>query len=399
MPAKARTHSLGEFVALTALMTSLVALSIDAMLPALPLISAELGVTDENDRQHVISMLFLGMAVGQILYGPVSDRIGRKVPVMVGLVLFILGSVLSAVATSFEWMLWGRFIQGLGAAGPRIVSVAIVRDQYEGNLMGKIMSLIMMVFILVPALAPGIGLGIMSLFNWRMIYWFFVLLALVASLWFWWRQPETLSEIRRVTYSAHSLVVACREVITNRFSGGYMLSAGLIFGAFIGYLNSAQQIFQELYGTGDWFALYFAVLALSIGFSSYVNSRLVTRLGMVFLTRHALIALTVLSVVFFVLCLWQTPALNVLMAYLILCFFCIGILFGNFNAMAMEPMGHIAGLASALIGSVTTLISLCLGYWVGALYDDSVLPLVTGFALLSGLSLVLVLWIERTRAQ
>ncbi len=390
---------LGEFVALMALMISLVALSIDAMLPALPAIGAELGVEHENDAQLIVSMLFLGLAVGHMVYGPVSDSVGRKPAIYAGVALFVAGCLISIFATGFTAMLAGRVLQGFGAAGPRIVIIALVRDQYEGRAMARIMSLVMAVFIMVPALAPAVGQGILMVAHWRAIFGLFLVLALIGVTWFALRQPETLLRDRRKPFSLGRIALAARETCANRVAFGYTVAAGLIFGAFIGYLNSAQQIFQTLYGLGEQFPLYFAVLALSIGGASYLNARLVMRFGMRPLSNWALRLLSLLSLGFFAAA-WTAagvPPLWALMSYLMAAFFCIGILFGNFNALAMEPMGHIAGVAAAVIGSLTTFVSLLFGTWIGQAFDGTVLPLAAGFALLGLAAMAVMSWTERTR--
>lgn len=313
--------------------------------------------------------------------------------------MFVLGCLLSVAATSFPVMLAGRFLQGLGAAGPRIVMIALVRDGYEGRAMARIMSLVMAVFILVPALAPGIGQGILLVAHWRGIFVVLLALALVSLVWFAYRQPETLAANRRAPFSMLRIGRAIHETCTHRTSFGYTIAAGLIFGAFIGFLNSAQQIFQGQYGLGKLFPLYFAVLALSIGGASLVNARLVVRFGMRRLSGLALTVLSGLSLVFFAVA-WSAagnPPLWALMAYLMAAFFCIGILFGNFNALAMDPLGHIAGVAASVVGSLTTFISLLLGLAIGLAYDGTVLPLAGGFAALGIASIAVMRFVESGR--
>ncbi len=391
----------GEFVTLTALIISLVALSIDIMLPALQQIAGDLGAPRANDSQLIVSALFAGLAAGQIVYGPLSDSIGRKPASHAGLVLFILGCLMSILATSFAVMLAGRVLQGLGAAGPRSVIIALVRDQYEGRAMARIMSLVMAVFIMVPALAPGIGQVILMIAHWRAIFGFLLAVAAISLVWFALRQPETLAPERRVGFSPSRIVLAVRETCGNRVAFGYTLASGLIFGAFVGYLNSAQQIFQIQYGLGALFPLYFAVLALAIGGASLVNARLVMRHGMRRLSAWALGMLTGLSLAFLVPATLAggAPPLWALMAYLVVAFFCIGMLFANFNALAMEPLGHIAGVGAAVVGSLTTLISMILGGAIGQAYDGGVLPLVAGFALLGLAAIAVMRWIERGREK
>ncbi len=386
----------GEFVALMAMMTSLVALSIDALLPALPEIGQALGVQRENDNQLIISLLFLGMAVGQMLYGPLSDSIGRKPAIYIGFALFMSGCLLALVATSFPVLLAGRVLQGIGAAGPRIVTVALIRDQYEGRAMARVMSFVMMVFILVPVIAPLFGQMMLIVAHWRAIFGVYLGLALIACLWFALRQPETLAPNRRIPFSLARIGLALGEIFSNRIASGYTLAAGLIFGAFVGYLNSAQQIFQVQYGLGRMFPLYFAFLALSIGSASFTNGRLVMRYGMRWLSLSALLTLGGLSLTFLAVAYgWAgQPPLWALMIYFLMAFFCIGILFGNLNALAMGPLGHIAGVGAAVVGSLSTFISLLLGTLIGQSYNGTVLPLVGGFALLSAAALSAMHWAE-----
>lgn len=386
-----------EFVVLVALMISLVALSIDVMLPALPAIAAELGAQRDNDRQLIISSLFLGLAAAQMIYGPLSDSLGRKVTIYAGVWLFIVGCCISIFAPTFHLMLVGRFLQGAGAAAPRVVSVAMVRDLYQGRAMARVMSLTMTVFILVPVFAPLLGQLVLAVAPWRAIFVLLLALAVLVLVWFWRRQPETLPRERRAPFSFVRIGRAIVETCTNRVAFGYTLAAGFMFGAFVGYLNSSQQIFQDLYGQGALFPVYFGALALSIGVSSAVNARLVMRLGMRYLCNLALRVLVAASLVFAVVTTISNgvPPLVVAMAYLLLCFFCVGVLFGNFNALAMEPLGHIAGVASAVIGSLTTFISLALGTLIGVWFDGTLFPLAFGFAALGLASIATVYWTQR----
>ena len=392
-------RSEGEFIALVALLISLVALAIDAMLPALPQIGTDLGVTHNNDRQQVITVFFIGLGIGQLFYGPLSDSIGRKPAIYGGLVLFMVGNLLSVFANSFELMLLGRLLQGLGAAGPRIVVIAMVRDQYEGRAMAKVMSMVMAVFILVPAMAPALGQGILLVWHWRAIFILFFTMAAIGFIWLLVRQSETLLPEQRTAVSAQRLYRNIREIFLNRIVFGYMIATGFIFAAFVGYLTSAQQIFQELYMLGEMFPLYFAILSIAIGAASLANSRLVMRYGMSALCRWSLVAIVVICGGFFIyaMVLDDAPPLWTFMTCFICSFFAMGILFGNLNALAMEPMGHIAGTAAAVIGSITTIISLVLGAAIGTMFDGSVLPVVGGFAGFGALSLVVMQWTDGKR--
>lgn len=375
-----RPLHLSEFVPMLALMISITALSTDIMLPALDIIGQDLGVADPNDAQLVVSSLFLGFAVGQLLVGPLSDSFGRKPVIYAGYVVFGIGCVLSAVADDFTTMLVGRVLQGLGAAGPRVVSTALVRDGYAGREMARIMSFIMAVFILVPAIAPALGEGVIALGGWRACFTALLVLAAVAAIWFALRQPETLAPEARRPFRASVIASGVAEIARTRTSTAYTLVMGGVFGAFLGYLSAAQQIFQQTYDTGQWFAAWFGLAALAIGAASVVNAQLVMRLGMRYLTGVALIGTSVISGALLAADLiGGTPPFWAFVAWQIPAFFCFGLLFGNLNALAMEPLGHIAGLGAALVGAVSTLIALPFGWWVGAAYAGGITELIAAF--------------------
>ena len=394
---RATPAGFAEFVVLIALIISLVALSIDTMLPALPAMADDLGVTRINDSQYVITIFFLGMGLGQIFFGPWSDAVGRKPAILAGFALFAAGCVLSLLAPNFETLLLGRFLQGLGASGPRIVSVALVRDTHRGREMARVMSFVMTIFILVPVFAPALGQLLLSLSGWRSIFALFLGLALVLALWFGWRQAETLPAAARIRLAPARLLLDTRAILRVRAALGYTLTMGFAFGAFLGYLGSSQQIFQVQYALGSRFPLYFGLLACAIGIASLVNARLVMRFGMRRLVRLALrviwgLSLPALAVAWYFA---GHPPLALLMLYLLAVFFFFGILFGNLNALAMEPLGHIAGLGSAVIGSLSTLMSVVFGIFVADAYNQTVLPLLLGFALLGAAAQVVVAWTER----
>lgn len=381
-----------EFIALMAVMMSLTALSIDAMLPALSIIGADLGVQNSNDNQLTISSLFFGIAVGQLIYGPVSDSVGRKKPLYIGLIIFLVGTFVSVVATSLTGMIVGRAIQGFGLASPRTVSLAMIRDQFQGREMAKVMSFVMMIFILVPTLAPGVGQLILMVANWQAIFIFIGLMAVFILVWFWARMHETLGKEKRVAFSFGRIGSSMVEICTNKTALGYTLTGGLVSSAFIGFLNSAQQIFQDQYHLGAQFPLYFAVLAMSIGVASFVNGKLVMKYGTQRMVKTAISVLVSIAVIFalYVPTLTEGMSLELTMVYLVMTLFCIGILFGNLNSMAMEPLGHIAGVGSAIVGSLSTFVGVGIGTFIGLQYNGSLLPIIYGFALSGGLSLVLI---------
>ena len=395
-PSNSRAIGLGEFIGLMAMLTALVALSIDMLLPALPAIGASLGISRANDNQLIVSLFFLGFGLGQLFYGPGSDAVGRKPAAYVGLALYTTGCLLAFASRSFALMLVGRFLQGVGVAGPRTITLALVRDRFEGREMARVMSLVMAVFILVPIVAPALGQAILRISGWRAIFGVYLTMGLIASVWFGMRQEETLPPERRIPFSPARVWSAVSEVVTNRCSIGYTLASGFVFGAFLGYLSSAQQILQQEYGLGERFPVYFALLAIAIGGASLVNARLVVRYGMSALSNWSLRGICFVSIVFTVVASAGSgqPPLSLLMTYLMVTFFGIGLLFGNLNALAMQPLGHIAGTGAAVVGATSMLISLVLGTIIGQSYNGTVLPLVGGFAVLSACAIIATAWAD-----
>ena len=401
MSSSHRAINLGEFVALMATLTALAALSIDMVLPALPAIGSSLGVSRANDNQLIVSLLFLGFGLGQLFYGPLSDAVGRRPAAFVGLAMFSAGCVVALASQTFPLMLAGRFLQGIGAAGPRTITLALVRDKFEGREMARVMSLITMVFILVPIVAPAIGQTVLAAWGWRAIFVVYLVMCLVTFVWFAIRQEETLPSHRRLPLAVGRLAAAAREVVTHRQSFGYTIASGLIFGALVGYLSSAQQILQQEYLLGPRFPLFFAMVAIAIGVASFTNASLVLRYGMLTLATWSLRGIFLVSVVFAAVAgTWSGhPPLWWLMAYLITCFFGIGLLFGNLNALAMQPLGHVAGTGAAIVGATSMLLSLVLGTAIGQSYNGTVLPLVVGFAALSACAMLVSRWAEGSVRQ
>jgi DHA1 family bicyclomycin/chloramphenicol resistance-like MFS transporter len=388
-----------EFIPLMALLTALDALSIDAMLPALSQIGRDLAVTNANDVQLVVGAMFLGMTLGQMVGGPLSDSVGRKPAIYWGLALYVVGCAIAILAPTFSILIGARVLQGLGASIPVVVSIAMVRDLYEGAPMARIMSFMGSVFILVPILAPLAGQGLLLVAPWRAIFVMFMILAIPASVWFALRQPETLIEDRRRAFSAAQLLDAAKQVLTNRVAVGYALATGLLFGAFLGYLSSTQQIFQVAFSVGRYFVLFFSSLSASIGLALVVNGKLVTHYGMQRMTMAAFVGLSALSIAFLPVAyaMGGVPPVWLFMLYLCPTFFCVGILFGNLNSLAMEPLGAVAGMGAAISSAITSALGLPLGTLVGRAFDGTVLPLVSGFAVLGSLALLAMLWAERER--
>ncbi len=381
-----------SFVALMAVMMSFIALSIDAMMPALGQIGADLDVQNSNDVQFVISFIFIGLAVGILFFGPFADSFGRKNAIYLGMGIFLIGCLASIFASSFKVMLAGRILQGMGAASCRVSTMCMIRDKFEGNTMAKVMSFIMIIFILSPALAPSLGQLVLFFASWRYIFVVMFVIGAVGVIWLAMGQEETLAIEKRRPFRFKPILEAVKETLWNRIARGYTIASGLIFGAFVAYLNLAQQILQEQYMLGEAFALAFGFLALGIGLASFANTRWVYRYGMEFICKGSLIIMVGISIIFLPVSLFfgGHPPLVILMIFLFVTFFCCGLLFGNFNTMAIHPVGHIAGSASSVIGSLQTLLSAGLGALVGSQYQGTINPLILSFLVLGVLSLILV---------
>ena len=334
------------------------------------------------------------MALGQMAYGPLSDSVGRKPAIYLGLGIFIAGTVICLLAADFPTMLAGRLLQGLGAAGPRIVTMALVRDQFAGPAMARVMSIIITVFIAGPILAPFIGQGIVLVAPWRVIFVLLLVLGVAILAWFAMRQPETLAAGARRPLAFRPIAAAVIETCATRAAIGHTVASGLAFGAIFGYINSARQIFQDIYAVGDYFPFYFSGLALAVGIATITNSRLVATIDMRLLCRASATAQAAMSIAFLAIfyAMAGAPPLWGVMIYLAAMFFCLGILFGNLNALAMEPLGHIAGVAASVVGSISLLIAAILGTLIGQYFDGTLLPLVAGFAALSLLTSAALRW-------
>lgn len=390
-----------EFIFLVALLTAMVAMSIDTMLPAIGTIADEFGVADPNRRQYIITAFFAGMALGTLLAGPISDTTGRKPAIFAGLLIYLGGTALCLFSTSFEILIAGRALQGLGAASPRVVSMAMVRDGQGGAAMARIMSFVMSVFMLVPILAPSIGQLILLAFDWRMIFVGFGVMAVAAAVLLAWRQEETLPRANSVAFSPRNLLASAREFFRHPVAWGYTIVVGFVFAPMICYLGTSQQIFATQYAQGKLFSLWFGFFALALACAMVVNARLVMRLGMRTMSKWAVRALVLLAAIFLAVSLGFAghPPLWSLGLYLFATFFCSGILFGNFNAMAMEPVGHIAGMAAALSGTLSSLVSLGFGAWFGQQYNGTVLPLVACFFLMGCAALLCSEAVEQAKRR
>ncbi len=369
-----------EFVALMAALMSVVALSLDALLPALDIIGLAVGTSNPADNQLLITLFFLGVGTGPLLFGPISDSIGRKPVVYVGFALFIAASMICVYAESLEAMVIGRILQGVSLSAPRTMSVAMVRDVYSGNYMARIMSFVTVVFILVPIIAPALGKAILDLYGWEAIFHVQVVFAILVTLWFWRRQAETLSDENRTRFRAKVFIDGYRELLNYRQTMIFTMIWGLVTGSFLVYLSTAQQIFQDQYNLKEAFPYIFAALALTIGTATLLNGTLVLRLGMLKLVTMSLIAYVLISLAYVIFFFNSAnPPFWVLLTFFGLQFFAVGFLFGNLRALAMEPVGHIAGIGAAITGCIATIMAVPISAYIGKFVTDSVYPMFLGF--------------------
>ncbi|MBC2846710.1 multidrug effflux MFS transporter [Winogradskyella flava] len=379
-----------EFVVLMAALMSIVALSIDAVLPALPMIGDYLSVSDPLDNPKLITSIFLGLGIGQLIFGPLSDSFGRKPIVYMGFLLFIVASIICITTKNFEMMLFGRVLQGIGLASPRTMCIAMVRDSYDGDYMAKILSIVVMVFILVPIVAPTLGQFLMNHYSWKFIFSFTLVFGLLVMLWFWLRQPETLKEKYRIPYRLSIFKTGTVQFFKIKSAVIYTLLSGFITGSFMVYLSTSQQIFEKQYDLAEEFPLIFASLAISVGLATFMNSQLVVRFGMRRIVHIAMWSFILTSLVFIILFrASNNPNIEVLVTFFAIQFFTIGFLFGNLRALAMQPMGHIAGIGSALNGFISTVMAVPIANYIGSFVVDSVTPLFMGFLVCGLISIAL----------
>ncbi|WP_108659867.1 Bcr/CflA family efflux MFS transporter [Acuticoccus kandeliae] len=386
--------SMGEFVAMMAMMMAMTALSVDVMLVVLPDMAAYFSLTDPNQQQFIVTVYLVAFATGHLIAGPLSDRLGRRPIIMAGLVVYFIGGAVALSADSFTMLLVGRAIQGIGAAGPRVVAVAVVRDNFAGRAMSQVMSFIMMVFIMVPIIAPAIGSLIAMAGSWHTIFAFLLLVAALNLVWVYLRLPETNKAL--IEHKPVTLVEAIRLMINSRLTMGYMLALGFLFGGLMNYVATSQQLFADVYGIVDWFPAAFASGAAAMVVATFVNARLVQKLGMRLLSHGALLALIGASILASLSLLVSAEMpVAMMLGFTIICFFCIGIILPNFNAIAMEPLGRVAGTGAAFVGFVMTGIGAVLGGAMGQLYNQTVGPLVLGYLIYSSIVLAIVLVTER----
>ena len=384
-----------EFIILVSIMFGMIAFGTDTMLPAFPDIAKDLELLNVNKAQLIISSFILGTGLGQLISGPISDTFGRKPIITIGLMIFILACIAAYYAETLEMMLVARFIQGLGISAPRTVTMALIRDLYSGRKMAQVMSLAMAIFVLVPALAPSIGQLLFINFGWRSIYMAFIAFALIGLLWLNLRQPETLPIEQRKKLSSTEFLSAFKVVITNTAVVKYTVTLALGFGALFGYLNSAQQIFVDTLGAGMKFPMYFAIISILAAPASFMNAALVMKYGMKLLATIGF-ALQIIFAIITILIINQDFIsmewlLVIFISWSVMAFFLKGLYFGNLNALAMEPMGEIAGMASAIIGASATMLGILIAIPIGLAFNGTATPVLFGYITCSSLALILML--------
>ncbi|MBT8317847.1 MAG: multidrug effflux MFS transporter [Lutibacter sp.] len=384
-----------EFIALMAALMSIVALAIDALLPALDFIGISIGTTQSVDNQLLITMIFLGLGLGPLFFGPISDSLGRKPIVYMGFGLFIIASLICIHAESLELMIFGRILQGIGLSAPRTISIAMVRDSYSGDYMARIMSFITVVFILVPIVAPAMGKFVLDHYNWQAIFYIQLIFSILVSGWFWLRQPETLALSKRVKFTSHIFIDGLKEVRKSKRTIGFTLISGFVTGSFMVYLSTAQQIFQLQYDLKEQFPYIFAGLAIAIGSATFLNGALVVKFGMEKMVTTSLLTFFGVSLLYIVLFSGNAnPPIAILLAFFGLQFFAIGFLFGNLRALAMEPVGHIAGIGAAITGFISTIMAVPISTLIGRFVLNTAVPLFVGFLICSIFSILILMYLK-----
>ncbi|MCQ0971801.1 multidrug effflux MFS transporter [Paracoccus sp. TK19116] len=385
-----RRLPLPEFIGMLAFLFATLAFSIDAMLPALPEIAQALTPDNVNRAQLILTSFVGGMGVGTLIAGPLSDAMGRKRTITLGFAIYIAAAIAAMFANSLEFLLIARFVQGLGAAGPRIVGLALVRDLYAGREMARITSFVMMIFILVPAMAPSVGAVIIDAFGWHGVFAAFVLFALGGATWLNLRQAETLPPERRRPLRIATLRAAAIEVLSDRQVMLATIVMTLGYAQMFGLLSSAQQLFGEAYGRGDEFPLWFAAMALLSGIGTIFNATFVIRFGMRRIAKAAYIMQTCVSAVMLILLLTDAvPAplrFPVFFFWVTSVFFMAGVTFGNLNALALQTMGHIAGMAASIVSAVATILSVLIAAPIGLFYNGTAIPAATATLICSALA-------------
>jgi len=385
-----------EFILLMACLMSIVALSIDTILPALNPIGLSIGTVNQNENQLLITMIFLGLGLGQLIFGPISDSFGRKPVVYIGFTVFMLASFLCIAAPNIEIMVIGRILQGIGLSASRSISIAMIRDRFEGDYMAKIMSFVVTIFILVPIIAPTLGKFLLDNYGWESIFYSQLLFGIVVLCWFWKRQPETLPPAYKKKFSMAIFINGSKEFIKYRSAVIFTLISGLATGSFMVFLSTSQHIFEVQYGLVDQFPYIFGALAFSVGVATFTNGTLVVRFGMKKLVTIFSIVFSLTSLLYISIFYGETnPSISILILFLALQFFSVGFLFGNVRSLAMQPLGHISGIGAAINGFISTIMAVPIATFIGSFVETTALPLFIGFAACGLGSLLLLLFVKK----
>jgi DHA1 family bicyclomycin/chloramphenicol resistance-like MFS transporter len=394
--------SKAELTALIAMMFATIAFSIDAMLPALPEIGAALSPNDTNRAQLILTAFMFGLGIGTFFTGPLSDAFGRKPVILVGAVVYVLSAAAAWASSSLELLLITRVTMGLGAAGPRVVAVAIVRDLFSGRDMARVLSIAMMIFTLVPAFAPLLGLGIISVAGWRAIFIAIALFLIIVVMWTVLRLPETLARENRRPFKLPLLIKAGQEMFAHPTVRLSIFVQTLCMGALLTMLTMVQPVYDTIFGRADSFPFWFGLVALMSGSASLINAIVVVKVGMRRMVTWSLASQIVFSSTVLVLSNMDLPdtlQFGLFVAWQTSLFFMVGMTLGNLNAMAMEPMGHIAGMAASVIGAISTVVAAVLAAPIGLLFNGSLLPLSIGVLTMVSTAFLIMLRMGRVESQ
>ena len=384
-----------EFIAIIALLIAVNALAIDVMLPGMQEIGASLGVSDENQRQLVISSYLLGFGFMQLVFGPLSDRYGRRAPLFAGLLIYVFAATAAIFVPSFGMLLALRALQGAGAAATRVIAVAVVRDVFGGRQMAEVMSLVMTVFMIMPIIAPNAGQLILLVADWHAIFIFMAVIAAIITVWAWLRLPETLHPEDRRPFTLASVATGFKIVMMNRLSFWYTLATTVVIGALFGFINSAQQVYVGIYGLGVWFPVVFALVAGLMSVASFGNAKLVMRIGMRRLSHGALFGFTTTAGLLALMSAFGPVPFPLFLGLFAITMVFFGAIGSNFGAIAMEPLGHLAGTASSVQGFFQTVGGAFVGAGIGQAFDGTVFPLSLGFFTVGIIGLVCVFIAEK----
>ncbi|MBP0581973.1 multidrug effflux MFS transporter [Labrys sp. LIt4] len=375
-----------EFIVLVASLVAVNAFAIDIMLPGLQQIGASLGEADPNRRQLVIPAYLLGFGLLQLVFGPLSDRFGRRGPLLVGLGIYCVAALFAFSTSNFNALVALRFIQGSGAAASAVIATALVRDVFAGNQMAKIMSLVFTVLMLSPILAPSLGQGLMTVMDWRGLFGFMAGWGAIVIAWVCWRLPETLQPEHKRPLSLKAVIEGFGIVFANRISLAYIIGMAALFGALMGFLNSSQQIYRDVFSVEAMFPLFFAGGAACSALGGMVNAQLVNRYGMRLLSWLALGVFGAAALTILVAALLQALPLWLFFGLSAVQFLVFSMILSNFGALAMEPLGEVAGTAASTQGFLQMVPGAAIGILIGQVFDGTVIPLAVGYVAMVALT-------------